>query len=414
MTSPGQDGVVIVGAGAAGLATVEGLRAHGYNGAVRLIGDEAHLPYDRPPLSKDLLTGPPELSQLHLSTPQRLSQLQVQVLRGAAAERLSIPQRTVHLDDGRALTYEHLVLATGVRPRPVPGITALRGVHHLRTVDEAGALHADLQAGRRLVVLGGGLVGAEVAAVAAILGLSVTVLCRAQHLLAGAGVGADLDAHLLDLHQQHGVHVRTGPDAQAIGLTEEHGRVTGVRTADGTVTPADVLLVAGGSAPAVGWLAGSGLDVSDGVLSDVCLRAGEDVYAVGDVCRWPHPRTGQLERVEHRSNATEQGLHVGQQIATGVACPFDAVPYFWSRQFGMTLHAYGWLRRHDHVRLAEGSFAEGKFVLTYHHGDQLVGVVGARSARSLRDLRKVLETTGDLSATASVPGRSDELDVSRR
>ncbi|MFF5360351.1 NAD(P)/FAD-dependent oxidoreductase [Streptomyces scabiei] len=358
--------IVVVGASAAGLAAAETLRREGYDGTLTLVGDEPHAPYDRPPLSKQLLGARWESDRLALRTPAHLDGLGLDLRLGTAATGLDLDRRRVRLADGDALPYDALVIATGVRPRRLPG----EGAHVLRTLDDALTLRERLTPVTRLVVVGAGFLGAEAAAVARRLGVEVTLLEPAPVPLAHA-VGAEVGAVLARAHLEHGVDLRTGVPVTEV--TED-----GVRLADGTTVEADEVLVAIGSLPNTEWLAGSGLPVGDGVLCDRYCEAAPQVYAAGDVARWHNPLFGTSMRVEHRTNAAEQGMAVARNLlAPGERRPFAPVPYFWSDQYDLKVQAYGVLRGHDEVAVVEGDLAERRFVAVYRAGERVTGVLAA-------------------------------------
>ncbi|MFD3590865.1 NAD(P)/FAD-dependent oxidoreductase [Streptomyces sp. NPDC058683] len=356
--------IVVVGASAAGLAAVETLRREGYDGTLTLVGDELHPPYDRPPLSKQVLAAEWAPDRVVLRAPTELDSLGLELRLGAAATGLDVADRTVRLADGSLLPYDGLIVATGVRPRRLPG----EGAHVLRTVDDALTLRERIGPGQRLVVVGAGFLGAEAAAVAWKLGAQVTLLEPAPVPLAHA-VGEEVGRVLTRAHLQRGVDLRTGVSVTEV--TED-----GVRLADGETIDADEVLVAVGSLPNVEWLAGSGLSVGDGVICDEYCEAAKDVYAAGDVARWYNPLFGVSMRIEHRTNAAEQGMAAARNLLNPEARkPFAPVPYFWSDQYDMKIQAYGYLRGHDEVRVVEGELAEGRFVAAYRTGERLNGVL---------------------------------------
>jgi NADPH-dependent 2,4-dienoyl-CoA reductase/sulfur reductase-like enzyme len=356
--------VVVVGASAAGLAAAETLRREGYTGTLTLVGDEPHAPYDRPPLSKQVLAADWEPERVALRTPSDLSARDLDLRLGSAATGLDLAGRTVRLADGTQLPYDGLVVATGVRPRRLPG----EGAHVLRTLDDAVALRDRLGPGLRLVVVGAGFLGAEAAAVAWRLGARVTLLEPAPVPLAHA-VGVEVGQVLAQAHVDRGVQLRTGVSVTEV--TDE-----GVRLADGEEIEADEVLVAIGSLPNTEWLAGSGLRVGDGVVCDEYCEAAKDVYAAGDVARWYNPLFGVPMRIEHRTNAAEQGMAVARNLLNPEARkPFAPVPYFWSDQYDMKIQAYGYLRGHDEVAVVEGDLAEGRFVAAYRTGDRVTGAL---------------------------------------
>ncbi|MFD7510129.1 NAD(P)/FAD-dependent oxidoreductase [Streptomyces sp. NPDC059853] len=359
--------IVVVGASAAGLAAAEALRREGYDGTLTLVGAEPHPPYDRPPLSKQLLAGAWEPERLALRTPAELSALGLDLRLGTAATGLDTVARTVALSDGDRLPYEALVIATGVRPRRLPG----NGPQHvLRTLEDALALRERLRPGCHLAVVGAGFLGAEAAAVARGLGVEVTLLEPEPAPLARA-MGAPVGAMLAALHREHGVTLRTG-----VAVREVCGG--GVRLADGTFVAADEVLVAIGAVPNTDWLAGSGLPVRDGLVCDAYGAAAPGVYGAGDVARIHHPVSGTASRVEHRTHAAESGPAVARNLLRpGAPRPFAPVPYVWSDQYGLRLQAYGQVRGHDDLGVVEGELAERRFVVAYRTGDRLTGVLAA-------------------------------------
>ncbi len=270
-----------------------------------VLGAEAHLPYDRPPLSKQVLAGDWAPERASLRTPDALSALNAEFVLGDPAVRLDARARTVHTESGRALTADAVVLATGLRPRTLPGQDGLAGVHVLRTLDDALALRAELTPDKRVVVVGDGVLGAEIAATVCGLGVPVT-LAGPQPAPLAYQFGPLAAGLLAELHAARGVHLRLG--AAVTGLSSLDGRVTGVRLATGEDLPAEVVVVAFGAAPATDWLAGSGVLCDNGVVCDSRCRAAEGVYPAGDVARWHHEGLDVLLRLENRTNATEQAV----------------------------------------------------------------------------------------------------------
>ncbi|WLW50395.1 NAD(P)/FAD-dependent oxidoreductase [Streptomyces sp. YU58] len=354
--------VVIVGASAAGLAAAETLRREGHTGPLTLIGDEPTAPYDRPPLSKEILSGAWTPDRLPLRTEADLDALGLDTRYGTEAIGADPAARTVLLSDGTEVRYDGLIVATGVRPRRLPGTPALT----LRTLDDALALKDRLGPGRTLAVVGAGFLGAEAAAVAVALGTQVTLLEPAPVPLAHA-VGEDIGRVLARAHLDHGVDLRTGT-----GVSEVVPG--GVRLADGSLVRADTVLVATGSRPNTEWLTGSGLTLDDGLVCDEYCAAAPGVYGAGDVARWYNPLFGTSMRIEHRTHAAEQGMAAARNLL-GAGRPFAPVPYFWSDQYDMKIRAHGYLRGHDEVHIAEGSLTERKFTAVYRSGDRLTGVL---------------------------------------
>ncbi|MEU1087049.1 FAD-dependent oxidoreductase [Streptomyces sp. NPDC005892] len=364
--------IVVVGASAAGLSAVETLRREGFDGSLTLVGEEVHPPYDRPPLSKRILTGDWQTDRLRLRRPEDLDALGLDLRLGVAASSLSPATRTVTLADGARLAYDGLVVATGVRPRRLPEC-GTPGVHVLRDMDDALALRDRLAAGGRLVVVGAGFLGTEVAAAARSLGAVVTLVEPTAVPLAHV-VGRQVGAHLARIHREHGVDLRTG--TKVTGIRTVAGRAAEVHLSDGTAAEADDVLVAIGSRPNTEWLAGSGLDLTDGVGCDAYCAAAPGIYAAGDVARWYNPLFGTGMRVEHRTNAAEQGMAAARNLlGPGRPGPFAPVPYFWSDQYGLRIQAYGHLRDHDEARVVDGDMTDGRFVVAYRTRSVLSGVL---------------------------------------
>jgi NADPH-dependent 2,4-dienoyl-CoA reductase/sulfur reductase-like enzyme len=374
--TPGR--VVIVGASAAGLAAAETLRRSGHTGTITLIGDEPEAPYDRPPLSKEILSGAWTPDRLPLRAQADLDALDLDTRYGRAATGADLDARTVLLSDGTEAAYDGLIVATGVRPRRLPGTPA----HVLRTLHDALALKDRLGPGRRLVVVGAGFLGAEAAAVAVGLGTQVTLLEPAPVPLAHA-VGEDVGRVLAQAHHDHGVHLHTGT-----GVAEVVPG--GVRLDDGSVVEAETVLVAIGSEPNTDWLAGSALRLDDGLVCDEFSAAAPGVYGAGDVARWHNPLFDTSMRIEHRTNAAEQGMAAARNLL-GAQRPFAPVPYFWSDQYDMKIRAYGYLRGHDELRIVEGNLQERTFIAVYRTGDRLTGVLSVgMPPRSIRPWQQAI------------------------
>ena len=379
------DRVVVVGASAGGLATAEALRRFGFTGDITVIGSEAYLPYDRPPLSKQVLTGEWEPNQVLLRSSAQLDELGLRLRLGETATGVDPRQRLVTVA-GERIRYDELVVATGVRPRRLPGAAGVRGVHFLRTLEDALALKESLRAGRRLVVVGAGFIGAEAAATARGLGVEVTMLEPEPVPLARV-LGPDVGAELSEVHRERGVDLRTG--VVATEVLSVRGQVTGVGLADGSVVPGDVVVIGIGSQPNVEWLRDSGLPVGDGLICDEFSAAAPGVHGVGDVARWHNPLFGVDMRIEHRTNAAEQGLAVARALTDPSARkPFAPVPYFWSDQYDLKIQAYGHLRDHDEVAVVEGTLTGRRFVAAYRRDGLLTGVVAVNtSPRVVRSWR---------------------------
>jgi NADPH-dependent 2,4-dienoyl-CoA reductase/sulfur reductase-like enzyme len=382
--SPAMTDVLVVGAAAGGLATAEALRRRGFTGPITVLGAEPHLPYDRPPLSKQVLAGEwaPERA--------RLRPVDATLHLGDPAVAFDAASRRVTTAAGRVFEAESVVLATGARPRRLPG--ALEA-YALRSLDEALSLRAALLPGRRLVVVGDGVLGTEIAATATKLGVDVT-LAGPQPAPMHLQLGPVVAGLLADLHTRGGVRLRLGsgvtglvpadiaPDAALAGPA-----AVGVTLASGETLPADVVVVAFGAAPATEWLRGSGLTLDDGVVCDEQCRAADGVWAVGDVARWHHPGLGASIRLENRTNAVEQADAVAANIL-GAARPYAPIPYFWTEQFGVRIHLYGFSG--GDLEVIEGDPAAGRFVAAYHRAGRPVGVLGWNMPKQARLHKSVL------------------------
>lgn len=382
MTAPAS--VLVVGSSAAGLTTAEALRRKGYRGKLTVLGAEKHLPYDRPPLSKQVLSGKWEPERTQLRPEAQLTSLDIEFVLGDPAAGLDVGERTVRTASGRELAAEAVVVATGVRPRALPGQDQLAGVHVLRTLDDAIALRDELLGASRLVVVGDGVLGAEIAATARGLGPEVTMVGPQQAPMAGQ-LGPQIAGFLAELHVENGVQLRLGTGVEE--LVGRDGEVTGVRLADGEELSADVVVVAVGAEPATDWLADSGLQVDDGVVCDSRCRAADGVFAAGDVARWHHEQLGVLVRLENRTNATEQANAVADNLL-GADRSYTPVPYFWTDQFTTKIQVHGTLAADADVAVVEGDPADRRFVALYRREGRVTGVLGWNMPKQARLLRQ--------------------------
>jgi NADPH-dependent 2,4-dienoyl-CoA reductase/sulfur reductase-like enzyme len=371
----------------------DALRRGGFTGALTMVGDELRLPYDRPPLSKQVLAGDWEPHRSTLRQDTDIQRLGMTLRLGCRATGLDTGDRVVTLADGDRLGYDGLIIATGLRPRRLPFGHELAGVHVLRTLDESLTLRAQLQAGPRVVVIGAGFLGSEIAATARGLGLDVT-LVDVEPAPMARQVGTWVGGLVGEMHRDHGVRLRTG--RHVTGMTGANGRVTAVTLDDGSRLPADVVVVAIGSVPATGWLAGSGLPLGDGVLCDRTCRAAPGVYAAGDVANWPHPATGGRVRLEQRTNATQQAITAAGNLLSGPAeaVPYAPVPFGWTDQYEAKIQTCGWCPSDAAVEVVDGDPQAGKFVALYKVDGRVVGALGWNSARALREYRSHLTGNG--------------------
>ncbi|MDE2745389.1 MAG: FAD-dependent oxidoreductase [Chloroflexota bacterium] len=384
--------VVIVGASLAGLNAAEALRDDGFEGRIVLIGEEPHHPYDRPPLSKQLLTGEWDVDRLPLRSEDEFAQLQLEFLGGRAATGLDPEQRLVSLDDGQSVEFDGLIIATGAHAIRLPFGQELAGVHTLRSQADALHIRDDLESGGKVVVIGAGFIGAEVASSARARGLDVAMIEALPAPMLGP-LGDELADWAADLHRAAGVsmHMRSKVSA----LIGSDG-VEAVELEDGSRIEADTVVVGIGVRPNVEWLETSGLTIGDGVVCDQFCRAAPMIYAAGDVARWPnvlftHFRYDQPQRtmrIEHWTNAVEQGMAAARNLlleSRGEALEaFAPVPYFWSDQHGLSIMASGITAPRDEFRLVHGSFESNRFAAIYGLRGYLTGVVAVGWPRMLR------------------------------
>lgn len=414
MTAP----VVIVGASMAGLRSAEQLRAHGWTGPITVIGDEPYLPYNRPPLSKNALTahwGDAAAWQQALAFRHKASVADVDWRLGLAAEAADLDASAVQLADGTELRYSGLVVATGLRPQRLrlPGPQV--GRHVLRTLDDAHALSAELTPGQRVVVLGGGFIGCEIAATATAAGCSTSIVEPLPALLQGS-VGNDVGRAVSDHHEARGVRVLCGHRAAALHpSTADHGRIGAVELQDGSSLPADLVVEAVGSQPNVEWLGGNGLDLTDGVLCDRWLRVEgrPTVVAAGDVVRVRNPRFDDIaRRVEHWCTPLETARQAGASLARTLLhgdpgqTAFAPLPSFWSDQHDLRVQSYGMLAAADNHQLVDGDLNDLTSGITvhFHQGERLVGVLLINAVpREHREQRELVDAACQAPAAEPVP-----------
>lgn len=395
MTAP----VVIVGAAMGGLRTAESLRRSGYSGAIQIVGDEAHLPYNRPPLSKDVLSS--EVTHEAVAFPARAETSDVEWMLGSRATAVDLDARTITTDTA-TLPFRALVIATGLRPRRLD-LPALAGRHAVRSLDDAMALRAELEPGARVTVVGSGFLGCELASTATKLGCTVTIVTPSAEPMIRP-LGEMLARELRGRLEAQGVAFELGATVAAL---EGTARVESVTTSTGRIIPTDVVIEAIGSDCNDDWLAGSGLDLSDGVLANNALRAvtsegaRDDVYVVGDIARFPNPLFDEVpRRIEHWNIPTDTGKRAGAVLGgwlagddTAATQPFAPMPSFWSNQFDIKLQAYGLPGLADEVSIVEGDLAGEVAVGYYRHG-RLVGVVGVGLKAALLPYRQQIAEQG--------------------
>jgi NADPH-dependent 2,4-dienoyl-CoA reductase/sulfur reductase-like enzyme len=390
--------VLIVGGSLAGLRSAEGLRKAGYAGPIKVLGNEPYLPYNRPPLSKELLSGTGEIDEIYFPIKESVSD--VEWVLGLAATSLDIQEQKVTDLSGTSHPYKALVIATGLRPKPLPvDANGIEGIHVLRTFDDAVALRKQLLPGVKVLILGAGFIGCEVAATAVKAGCQVKVVARTHEPMQEA-LGETLGREVKRRHELMGVEFVKG--ASVFGLIG-NGHVERVILDSGVIYDADLVVVAIGSLPNTEWLEGSGIDISNGVLVDGGLRAMssdgavvENIFAVGDVARYVNPLFDQVpRRVEHWNLPTETGkraglvlgkyLH-GESIAEMLAEPFAPLPSFWSDQYDMHILAFGMTYLADRSELVAGEIS-GECVFEYFRNDKLVGVCGIGMRPTIQSYR---------------------------
>jgi len=383
------ESIVVVGASLAGIRSAEALRRQGYEGRLALVGDEPHRPYDRPPLSKEVLRGERSPEQIALMKPEAFDALRLELRLGVRAESLDAAARRVVLANGEQLPYDGLVIATGARARTLPGTPALEGLHVLRTLDDALAIRAALDASPRVVVVGAGFIGAEVAASCRQRGLEVTLLEALPHPMARV-LNREVGMVCAAAHRDAGVDVRLGVGVRAL---EGSTRVERVTLDDGSHVEADLVVVGIGALPETRWLESSGLALGDGVLCDAsCAASAPGIVAAGDVARWHHATYGETLRIEHWTHAVEQAEAAVARLLAGPegAQAFAPVPFVWSDQYDLKIQATGRIRPDDEMFVAHGSLAERRFVALFGRDGRFEGALALNRVRQLMGYRRML------------------------
>ncbi|MGH3262234.1 MAG: NAD(P)/FAD-dependent oxidoreductase [Trebonia sp.] len=375
--------VVVVGASLAGVHAVEALREAGFDGEVTLIDGQRELPYDRPPLSKAALRDGPVEGE-HLLRPVGWYDDHAIALRlGQAAVGLDPAARSVLLEGGARLGYDGLVLATGSTARTLGHVAgAAAAAHVLRTTGDCARLHARLLPGARLVVIGAGFIGLEVAATAREMGLEVSVVELAPAPLARV-LGDEVGNWLLGYHAARGIDIRCGTSVESIDASGK------VRLRGGTTLAADVIAAGVGALPATGWLRGSGLRLSDGVVCDQFLHTSlPGVVAAGDIARWYNPLFDQELRVEQWTNAVEQGRYAALSLLGAVDAPYASAPYFWSDQFGAKIRFVGTSSAAQQVEIKQAD--DNTLVALFGRDDVVCGALCVNAPRALAAYRRAI------------------------
>jgi NADPH-dependent 2,4-dienoyl-CoA reductase/sulfur reductase-like enzyme len=396
--------VVVVGASLAGVRTIQALRRLGCDAQVTLIGREPGIACDRPPLSKGFLSDP-DATARPLLGPEDLAKLEVTPLLGRSATDLAPAGQTVGTEGGERIGYDALVIATGSTPRLLPGLEPRPGVQVLRTAADAARIKAALSARARVVVVGGGFIGAEIASTGRRMGCAVTVIEPLPALMI-RGLGPALSQAMTRRHLLAGTDLRLGVGVAGLEAGPA-GQEQAVRLSDGTTVPAGLVVVAAGAVPETGWLRGSGLDASDGVLCDGRLAAVgvPGVYAAGDVARWHHPRYAEPVRMEHWTSAIEHAGVVAANLC-GQGRTHDSLPYVWSDQLGGRLQIFGRVQPDDDVHYVLGDASSDAFVAITGRADRLNAVVGFAAVRELLPYRKLLLDGAPLTAALGLAGTS--------
>jgi NADPH-dependent 2,4-dienoyl-CoA reductase/sulfur reductase-like enzyme len=362
--------VVVVGGGLGGLRSVEALRREGFSGRITLVGDEPEPPYDRPPLSKDVLVGVRAPETTYFRSLERLAELGIDLMLDQPASRLDLKERRLQIGT-TSLRFDGLILATGASPRTLPGLEGRKGVFTLRTLGDAVRLKKAFEGAQHVTIVGAGFIGAEVASSARILGLDVTIVELETTPLARV-VGAEMGRALMRLHHDNGTELRLGvtiADAEADSVER-------LRLSDGTTLETDLVVVGIGVSPNVAWLDGSGLNVSQGIVCNAALNAGAPlVFAAGDAASWPNELFERRMRVEHWTNTAQQAAHAARNLLHETAKPFVGSNYVWSDQYGVRIQIVGSTLA-DHCAVVAGSVAEQEFVVWYRERDRLVGALG--------------------------------------
>lgn len=379
--------VTVIGGGLAGAKTVEALREQGFNGEIVLIAAEKHLPYERPPLSKDYLSGKSAFEDAVVHSSSWYKKQGVTLRLGVRAVNLDAAAHSVSLDDGSELPYGRLVLATGSQPRhlPIPGADA-PNVHMLRTVEDSDAIRNTFGEDKKLVLIGGGWIGLEVAATAREAGTDVTVLEGAPLPLLRV-LGPEIAEVFAQLHRSHGVKLRTEVRVAGIETSPSENSAsiaTGVRLEDGEVLPADAIIIGVGVAPVVALAEQAGLAVDNGVLVDAGLRTSDpDIFAVGDIAHHEHPVLGRRIRVEHWANALNQPAAA---VATllGTDTPYTELPYFFTDQYDLGSEYIGYATESSYDQaLVRGNLATREFVAFWVSTETEGGLVQIQAAMNV-------------------------------
>jgi len=379
--------IAVIGASLAGLRAVETLRSEGFAGELHLVGDEPHLPYDRPPLSKQVLAGDWDTERIWLATSDKFDELDVTTHFDDAAVALDASALEVQLASGATLDVDGVVIATGARARTIG--EPLAGVHTLRTLDDASAIRAAFDAKpARVVVIGAGFIGAEVTATARGLGIDVTNIEMGSAPCERA-IGYEMGSVLAQVHRDHGVDLRLEVGCEAI-VGDEH--VESVVLTDGSTIETDLVVVGVGVIPNIEWLEGSGLTLGNGVVCDATSLAAPGVVAAGDVAEWPNAHFDETMRVEHWDNAITQATHAAKRLLHGESVgAYQPVPWFWSDQYDRKIQLAGRTTDFDSFQIVDGDIESRKFAAIYGRNDKIVAVLGFNRPRHVMRYRQLID-----------------------
>jgi NADPH-dependent 2,4-dienoyl-CoA reductase/sulfur reductase-like enzyme len=390
------DRIVVVGGSLAGFRAAEAIRQQGFDGSLHFVGAETHPPYDRPPLSKEVLRGAWEPEKATLVRDDNFTKLQMELHLGCKATALDPATREVELENGERLAYDGVVIATGATPRGIPGTPDWAGIYTLRTLDDCIAIERDLSSAARVAVVGAGFIGAEVAATCRQRGLDVTLI-EPMPVPFGPTLGEDVGRALCAEHADQGVDLRVGVGVKGF---EGGDRVERVVLDDGGVVEADVVVVGIGVFPETRWLETSGIELDNGVVCDAtCATSLPGVVAAGDVARWPNAlfndpggALADTMRIEHWSNASEQARHAVLTLLAGDSGgePFGPVPFVWSDQYDLKIQSAGVVAGADETKIVSGSLGDRKFVKLYGRKGRLMGALAINEARKLIGYRRKL------------------------
>lgn len=385
--------IVIVGTSLAGLRAAETLRQETFDGRIVMIGAEDRAPYDRPPLSKKVLAGEWDAERIALRKAEDLDRLDIDWRLGRTATNVNLAERRITLSDGESIVFDGLIIATGGAVRRLANQPNWSGIHTLRTLDDSLALREELVEGRRVVVIGAGFIGLEVAATARTRGCEVTVLEGLDAPMI-RGLGAEMGRHAALVHVDNGVDLRFGVRVKAL-VEGQPGEVGAVALESGELVSADVVVVGIGVSPCTEWLEGSGVEIRDGVVCDRYLNVGvPGIYAAGDVCRWYNEIFDREMRVEHWTTASEQGAAAARNLIAEsrgeTPRAFAEVPFFWSDQFTARIQFVGRADGDENVSIVHGSPQDRQFVALYEKNGRLVAALGVSRPRQLMPFRKLI------------------------